>query len=286
MTTILIIICIITASIQSVFKKYNSQILSGSTISFNAVSSFAAMCFFVATALVSGISFPADISLYLYSVGFAAAYGSACLMFYLALECGPFGLTSLIISYSLVLPTIYGLVWLDEPLTVLKTAGLVFLLISLWLVRPNSGGKEKITSRWVIFTIIAFVGNGFCTIIQKSQQLAFDGMYKSEFMIAALIIVTAVFTVFAFIKERGTMKQFIRHGTVTSVLCGAANGLTNYLVMVITATVAASVFFPVISAGQIIFAFLCSFLLYKEKLSKPQVVGVIFGVAALVLLNQ
>ena len=45
--------------------------------------------------------------------------------------------------------------------------------------------------KWIIYSLLAFLGNGFCSVIQKIQQMNFDGLYKSEFMIVTLLLLSA-----------------------------------------------------------------------------------------------
>lgn len=61
------------------------------------------------------------------------------------------------------------------------------------------------------------------------------------------------------------------------------NGLTNYGVIKLNEVkFPASIMFPIISAGSIILTFVCSFILFKEKLSKRQLIGASIGVVAIV----
>ena len=62
--------------------------------------------------------------------------------------------------------------------------------------------------------------------------------------------------VLSLVFERNTIVNALKKGTVLSAACGICNGATNYLVMVIIAAVASSVFFPVLSAGQLIITFI------------------------------
>jgi multidrug transporter EmrE-like cation transporter len=48
---------------------------------------------------------------------------------------------------------------------------------------------------------------------------------------------------------------------------------------------APSVMFPVISAGGIVISFIISLVLYKEKFSIMQYIGLILGITSIVLLN-
>lgn len=64
---------------------------------------------------------------------------------------------------------------------------------------------------------------------------------------------------------------------------GVLNGLTNYGVIKLNEVkFPASIMFPIISGGSIILTFVCSFILFKEKLSKRQLIGASIGVVAIV----
>ena len=70
-----------------------------------------------------------------------------------------------------------------------------------------------------------------------------------------------------------------------AAICGVFNGLTNFLVLVLNGKLPASVMFPVISAGGIVFIFLYSLFVYREKFKLTQIIGFVLGVGAIVLLN-
>ena len=91
--------------------------------------------------------------------------------------------------------------------------------------------------------------------------------------------------VLSLIFERNKILNALKKGTVLSAACGICNGATNYLVMVIIAAVASSVFFPVLSAGQLILTFIISVFAYREKFIPRQIAGLACGLVALVILN-
>ncbi len=70
-----------------------------------------------------------------------------------------------------------------------------------------------------------------------------------------------------------------------AAICGVFNGLTNFLVLVLNGKLPASVMFPVISGGGIVFTFLYAMIVYREKFKPIQIVGFVLGVASIVLLN-
>lgn len=62
--------------------------------------------------------------------------------------------------------------------------------------------------------------------------------------------------------------------------------MVNYLVLVLSNKMPASVMFPVISAGGVLLSALVSVMIYKEKLSAWQWLGIILGIIAIVALNM
>ena len=223
-----------------------------------------------------------------YSAGFAAMFALATVFSVMALTIGSLAITSLVLSYSLIIPTLYGILFLNEKITPLKCGGILLLLLSLFLVRAQTKENDKAskpTVKWIIYVLIAFVSNGMCSVVQNAQQRKFDGTQNSNFMILALIISTAVLLVLSLAFERHTILNALKKGTVLSAACGICNGATNYLVMVIIAAVASSVFFPVLSAGQLILTFIISVFAYREKFIPRQIAGLACGLASLVILN-
>lgn len=281
MSAVFLISIVVGCALQSVFKKtYSRKCDNKGVFFFSALTSLAAAAFFLATS--SGLDFQA--AFLPHSLFFGIAYATATVCEVIAVTSGPLSLTTLVISYSLMLPTLYGLVFLKEPISAGLIPGLVLLVISLFLIRSR-GDSAPITPKWVVSVLLAFVGNGFCSIAQKVEQVAFDGAYKNEFMICALLFVAAVLFLFSLGGERKDMGMLFKKGWYLAVLCGAFNGLVNLFVMLLFDRMPSSLMFPLISAGQIVFTSLAAWLLFREKLSRSQLFGLIFGILAVIFLN-
>lgn len=268
-------------SIQNIFKRQYSDKTNGKGVwIFSGLVSLFAMLFFVCSS--KNLNF--NISFLPYSIGFAVAYGTATLFSVLAVSCGSLSLTSLFISYSLMLPTFYGLIFLKDPISKGLIPGIILLVISLVLTNKKSE-ENKISFKWIIYVILAFVGNGMCSTVQKMQQVAFEGTYKNEFMIIALAIVAIFMILFSLFTERKEIKHYVNYGWRLAILSGVVNGAVNLFVMILSSRMPVSLMFPLISAGGIIITYLISKFFYKEKLSKTQFIGFIIGIISVVFLN-
>ncbi len=271
---------ILGVSAQDVTKKRYTQKSSNGTFIFGAIMSLAAMAFF---ALLGG-EMEWELGFLPYSLGFAVAYSLVTVCGVSAIACGPLSITALVISYSLMLPTLYGLIFLGDPVTVGLVAGIAFLVVSLFLVTKKNK-DAPLTLKWGVYAVLAFVGNGMCSVVQKMQQDAFDGRYKNEFMIAAYAMVAVVLFVFALVKERSVLKQNTKAGWYLAILCGAMNGMVNLFILILSGRMPLSLMFPLVSAGGIILTYFISKFVYKETLTKMQFVGFVLGIGSVVLLN-
>lgn len=283
MQVLFLLIVMVAQLLQWMCKKqYNLKITRQEPLVFNGVSALTAAVIFGAMA-----DWPLQLPLSLlpYVLLFSVAFGSAAFFSLLAVQAGSMSLTSLAISYSLVIPTLYGLLFLGEPVSVTLIVGVLLLLGSLFLVNAK---KEEATvnRRWLAFALLAFLGNGVCSTTQTVQQLHFDGRYKGEFMFASMLLLSAFFLTVSFLRHRQAALVSLRQGWSAMVTNGLCNGTVNLFVMLlVSGGMAASVMFPVLSGGGLILTTLLSVLVYRERLSLPQYIGLAMGTASVVLMN-
>lgn len=276
------LICVILGiSGQNISKKIFSHKASGGVYTFSMLSALAATAFFLITARDPVW----NAGLLPYALFFAFSYGTASIFGVLALSCGPLSLTALITSFSLMIPTFYGLIFLKDPVSFGLYPGLALLAASLFLINKKGINTSKLSLKWFVYVLLAFLGNGLCSVAQAMQQKRFEGQFKNEFMITALLFVVLIMGVATLCKERKDFGRFIKVGWHLSLLCGALNGMVNMFVMILTGLMSVSLMFPLISVGGIVVTFIVSKVFYKEKLTTAQHIGFLLGIGAIVFLN-
>ncbi|MBO5453121.1 MAG: hypothetical protein J6A69_04055 [Clostridia bacterium] len=282
MEYVLLCTVILLVAFQNIAKKYY---LVKSTKQYNYTLSFVitvvAMIFFVVKA---GFRLNFTWDFVPYSLGFALSYGASTAGALFAVKYGSFSVSSLITSYSLIIPTFYGVFVYKDPVEFIGYVGFFLLCVSLFMIREKDKIQSKVSFKWIISILISFAGNGFCSLVQKIQQFNFEGEYKSEFMIVALFICAIGHFVMMIVSKEASLSD-LKYSLPIGAMTGLANGVVNYLVMVLTATVPNAILFPSISAGGIVLTFVAGITIYKERFSKAQYMGYILGVTSLILLN-
>ena len=98
-------------------------------------------------------------------------------------------------------------------------------------------------------------------------------------MIFALLTVLLTLVIISFAKH--THMSVSKSGLAAGVM----NGASNYIVLLLAASINASVLFPMVSITNIIAVWLISRVFFKEKLTALGFMGLLFGIISIVLLN-
>lgn len=263
-------------------KRYNSKHTKGGFI-FTAMISFFALLFFLVTDK-GGIDIPP--MMWVYGIVAGVFYSTASLLTYVALGCGSFAMSMLILSYGLVFPIGYGLIFLQEPISLFTGIGIALMLSSIYFVRAKKESTGvRMTAKWFISIFASVLLAGMFSVVQRMQQEALGNGYTNEFMIVALSVSVIILFIGGLITDGKDLKYVLRYGTVWTLGAGVANAAHNLIIMVTNQLMPISIASPVRAGAKIVISFLFSLLFFKEKFEKKQIFGVCLGTAALVLLN-
>lgn len=283
MAVLLTVVGMLIHQMESVFiKKYNQKHTTGGFL-FTAVISLFAMLFFAVTD-TDGFLIPEE--MLPYGVFAGTLFCSASFLTYIALGCGSFVLSNLILSYSLIIYISYGVLWLGESTTVYIWLGIDLMLVSLFLVR---GSREQDTGgfswKWLLAIVTSSVCSGLFGVVRRAQQIRFDDACTNEFMVIALAISAAVLFAVGAVREGKRLLPVLKQCSGYAALAGIANGASNLLAAWVELLLPLAVVAPTRAGVQILLSFAFSKFLFRERFLKRQIVGVLLGAVALVLLN-
>lgn len=227
---------------------------------------------------------------FLYSMGFACSFSICVYGAFMSIKTGPFSLSTLISSFSILLPSIYSVIFLGESFTPLSIIGLILLCISFVLINKIEKDK-KFNFKWLFFVLLSFLGNGANSILQKVHQetLKAQGFTPSDYAVAfqffAMVAVSLVFFIILLAQKTKISKQAFKQCMLYAPSAGVANALCNVFMLLLATMLPGMVLYPSVSAGGIVFTFITALTFYKERYTKWQYVGYVFGVASIVLLS-
>lgn len=263
-------------------KLYNRKYTKGGFL-FTGLISLFAMVFFAFTD-TDGFSLPKE--LLPYTVAAGILFCGASILTYLALGWGSFVLSNLILSYSLLISIGYGIFWLGESASILTWGGIGLMLVSLYLVRGGSQEEGmRFSWKWLVAILLSSLCSGLFSVLRRVQQLRFADSCTHEFMLVILAISACVLLAVGAVIEGKDLLTVLKACGGYAALAGLANGASNLVAFWVELLLPISVLAPTRSGVQILLSFAISRFLFQERFLKRQILGVVLGAVALVLLN-
>lgn len=272
---------------SALIKQYNKKHSNGG-FTFIALVSFASMLFFLFKYIITDAE-KADFTIAVlpYSIVAGLFYASASVLTFYALRYGPLAITSLILSYGIVLVAGYGILFLGETATPITYIAFAAILCSLFLIRPKeeAGEKKAVTAKWLICVTLSVIFASGYSIVLRMQQEVFSNTVTNECMVIALGI-SAVGTLIAGLITSGKdALRILKTGAPYALIAGCANGLNNTLHLFLNTMMAVSISAPTSSILKTAVSFAYSYVVLKERFLLRQIIGIIIGAAAVVLMN-
>lgn len=230
-----------------------------------------------------------------YTLTLGIVFGMAtalCAVFNMkALEVGPLSYTNMICSCGMVLPALSGLVLYGEAVSLWQYIGIALTILSFVLAVDTRNDTAGTSFRWLLLSSGCFLFNGSVGVMQKIHQ---NSAYKQElswFLIIAFIV-SAVFSLLmagyyktlkhqeVSVCQKGRWRRFLLFGIVSGIGIAFCNQANLYL----SGAMDSIIFFPVFNGGCMVLTTAAGILVWKEKLTVKQWVGLLMGAIAILLL--
>lgn len=266
-------------ALQFLFER-KFRTLQGDGLSAALISMIYLSLFKIPILLVTG-GFRVEFSLF--SLWVALAHSVLCIL--CAYACLKALATANLSVYSIfmmlggmLLPFSFGILFLDEPLTAGKIACVVFILLSL-LLTLEKGGSSKGAFKYYL---AVFVLNGSVGVVTAFHQSGIaQAVNSSSYMFLEAIWSLILPLVWYLIQYRRLPS--VSAPTVWNqgayALC---NGLGSLFTVIALTVLPASVQFPIVTGGTMVFSTLLGLGL-KEKLNVRKVLSLLAAVIATVL---
>jgi len=186
--------------------------------------------------------------------------------------------TMFLMAGGMTVPYVWGIFALGEKFSLLRLLGLVLIIAGVIF---SNYSKEKLSWRYICMGVAVFFLNGITSVTSKLHQIETRAATVNDYSFVALT--GAVGFVFC-----GLMLLFVRKKNATlkkipwkaGVLIGLGSALlsgVSFLFQLIGASnLPATVLYPMITGGAVVFTALAARLFFREKLTKPMMLGLVF----------
>jgi drug/metabolite transporter (DMT)-like permease len=194
--------------------------------------------------------------------------------------------TSVANKMSVVLPVVFGFIFLSEGVTGLKIVGIFLAMVALYFTTLRSDKDKK--AYLIIFPIIIFFASGVLDIIlgycSKTLVDPGDTIVFTACLFSIAAILGFIWLLFLLIAGKQKIKG-------KNIVAGIVLGIPNFgsILFVFEGLKATqwdvSVFYPVLNMGVVVLASLLGWIFYKEKLSPINMAGILLAAISIYLIS-
>ncbi len=187
---------------------------------------------------------------------------------------------------SVVVPVLFGTYLYNESVTFLKVIGILIALVAVYLASVKDEKNTK--SGGLLFPVLLFFGSGVIDTALKYVQVNFVPEEDVSLFSGSLFGIAAVFAASILILIQIRRKESFG---VKNIIAGFVLGIPNYfsIVFLIKAlqneNFESSVLFTLNNVGIVILSTFVGFLIFKEKFSLKNKIGVFLAVLGIVLVT-
>jgi drug/metabolite transporter (DMT)-like permease len=193
-------------------------------------------------------------------------------------------ITAVASKMSVVIPVLAGFLIFGDKVSIPKVAGILLTLGAFYLIfLPEKG--LKINYHFVLLPLLLLFGNGMNDVLVKYSEHFYlqhdEGLFLSFIFFVAFMLGIVVLFFRQFLKGRFvTLKNLIG-----GIILGSLNYWGAYFFLTAMEQYQASFLFPVVNVGIVGLSAIVSYIIFKEKLSKINWVGILIAIIAIVLVS-
>ena len=288
-----ILILLLLRIVQAFFYKRSSNGIKNivALVGYNAFKNSISAALGVLLVIVARVGFRVDFLTLLFATcsGLSIFFSGVCGIY--AMKSGTVSLNSMFSTAGIIIPILAGVVFLAKPVKPMQIVGLaVFFLSAYFLIGASKTIYTNFTYKTLLLLMGTMVAEGCTMLAQQMFTIYVPGGDVSVFSLLSFGIIAVLSTIFCGIlvvkekPQKGTViltKQLI----VCGVVLATAAFIMNQLVTICTKTVPPAILFTFANGGGTILSTVVAAIVYKEKITRKTVVGIILGVVSLVIIK-
>lgn len=196
-------------------------------------------------------------------IGFKMLNAGAMSYYSLFLMCG-----------GMLLPYVFGVIFLNEELNWMRIVGVIVITLAIILSNKMGG-----IGRWMLLlAVCVFVINGFVSVFSKCHQINTTyPMVDIPIFVMYSGIMKCLLSGIALLCFRMRLHRKIqvcsRKGVALAALFAVASGVGFVFQLIGAAEIPATVLYPMITGGSIVFSTVFGWLFFKEKVSRVTIIS-------------
>ena len=188
-------------------------------------------------------------------------------------------LTATFNKLGVIIPTFMAMILFKEEPKLQQILGIIIVIISIVII--NKRKKKDEIAKSELLLLILLISSG----LTDATSNIFDKLGNNELKDYFLLFIFASALICALILWKIKKQSISKWDIIIGVLVGVPNYLSSRFVLLALRSLPAIVVFPVYSVSTLAIITIAGILIFKERLSKNKIIGILLIALALILLN-
>lgn len=291
----LLTITLAAQTIQTLLRRVYCNRVSNTNSGYNILNAVLSAVCALALAACNEFNLPCSNYTLISAIIFGIITALGCVFSLVATGIGPLSYTTVIISSSTVITALSGCIFWHEQIKITQIIGIALMIVCLICSVKKDDSKTKTSLKWLFMCLIAMLFTGGVGIMQKIHQSSEHASELYAFLVIAFEISTvASLITLAFSIRRDKGRVFVNNSGsalkiwLTTAIVGVISGICvaacNAINLFLSGKMPSAVLFPILNGGSLVIVVVASMILFREKLSLKQWIGIILGAIAVLLL--
>lgn len=177
---------------------------------------------------------------------------------------------------GMMIPYLWGLLFLDEEFSWWRMVGLLLIAGAALLIYSD---KKKLSMKIILCCAAIFVLNGFVSVISKEHQISAQGVSSSAYVILTamvkVLLCGGILLYYRFFKKEERVAKKTDWRSLGLLAASAlVSGLSYLLQLNSASNLPATIVYPIVTGGSIVFTAAAGWIFLKEKPTKSLLIGV------------
>lgn len=179
---------------------------------------------------------------------------------------------------GILVPMIISIILWKEYPTKIQSFGIILSLTSIFLINiPNKNEKKNFNYLLILLLLTGGMAEFSNKLFQKYAKTEIKSIFLFFVFISAFLI--------SLIFSKKDLKKLTKKEILTGISVGIPNLFSSYFLILSLNYIKTSIAFTIYSIGSILIINIISFLFFKERLKKIEIIGIFIIILSLFLLN-
>ncbi len=189
---------------------------------------------------------------------------------------------------GIVVPMVFNILFLGDSLSLLHFLAILVMLASFVVMNLKGLSLRGSSLKYILWCLALFFSNGIYSVLMNLQQTRLNGAERNEMIMLTFLGMAGLYLLLLGAKKPRALLRSFRippRALIDLIICCASATLACHMLLYILNQVDATILYTVNNGGVLVLSILYSCILFKEQLSRHQIIGMLMAAASMLALS-